>query len=269
MVSILKEIDINEVFDHFAQKKCINHQKRKASSICLHENCWKLESDQAFFCVDCNVDHIKKHENSVRFNALFTDELLKEFDEFTQNQTIKDQSKVRISKFENKINELHGEIEQRTRSQFAELKNSFQSYLVEKDYFGPINNLKKMLTEAQIDLRLNYESKEKLNRYCTQIKHIQNELNGVINNKIISEGPKDYDEIDEELNLKLQNMANEIQENVKNQVNQLAKYLIDCNKKGKLLKNESIPREVSIPKIDEVGNTSILVNKMPIMVIED
>ena len=92
-----------------------------------------------------------------------------------------------------------------------------------------------MLSEARVDLSVDHRFKEKLKRYCTQIKHIQNELNGVINEKIISEEPKDYDKMDQELNLKLQNMTNEIQKNVKSQVNQLAKYLIECNKKGKLL----------------------------------
>ena len=70
MVSILKEIDITQVFNHFAQKKCINHLRRNASSVCLHQYCWNSEFDQACLCVDCNVDHIKNHGDSLRFDAL-------------------------------------------------------------------------------------------------------------------------------------------------------------------------------------------------------
>ena len=144
MVSILQEIDITQVFNIFAQKKCINHKMRKASSICLDEDCWKLESDQAFFCEDCNVDHIKNHRNFVRINALFTDELFDELiNAFPKNQNIKNKSKERINKFEKKIDELHKEIEQWTRSQFTELKRLFATHLIETDYSEDIENFKK------------------------------------------------------------------------------------------------------------------------------
>ena len=72
MISILpKETDITQAFNHFAQRKCINHQRRKAFPVCLHEDCWKPVVDEAFFCEDCNVNHVMKHRNSMRFNALF------------------------------------------------------------------------------------------------------------------------------------------------------------------------------------------------------
>ena len=112
MISILKEIDIIQVLNHFAQKKCINHQRSKAYSVCLHKDCWNSESDQAFFCGDCNMDHIKKHGNFFRCDTLFTDELFNEFDNYTENQKMKVNIKERICKFEEKINELHREIEQ-------------------------------------------------------------------------------------------------------------------------------------------------------------
>ena len=136
MVSILKEIDITEVFNHFAQKKCINHQRRRPSSVCLHGDCWKSEFDQAFLCADCNIDHIKKHKDSLRCDTLFTDELFEEFDYYTDIQKTKDNVKERISKFWETINELHREIDQWTKCQFAELKRILESNLIERNYFG-------------------------------------------------------------------------------------------------------------------------------------
>ena len=269
MVSILNEIDITQVFNHFVQMKCINHKRRKAYSVCLHEDCWNSESDQAFFCGDCNINHIKKHGNSLRFDALFTDEIFDEVDDYMNDQNIKGKLKERINKFDEKITELHREIEQRTRCQFAELKKICESHLIETDYFEVINNLKKMLLQAQIELGLNYESKEKVKIYCEQAKKIQNDLNEAINEQIISESRKDYVKKDEELNLKLEKMSNEILENMKNQVNQLLEYLIDSNQK-KSLKNESSQstiKEVSTTKIKDEGNTSIIVAEMPIVLM--
>ena len=257
MVSILQEIDIAHVFNHFAQKRCITHPKRKASSVCLHEDCWKSESDKAFFCEDCNVDHVMKHLNFARFDALFTDELFYEFDDFAnKNQNTKEKSKERIRKFEHKINELHIEIEQWTRCQFAELKRLFENHLIATDSFEVIKNLKKMLSDARIELCLNYELKEKVKIYCTQIQNIQNNLN----EHVISE--KKNDQMDEKLNLKLQNMANNIQENVKNQINQLTEYLIDSKKKSKSTQNQFLVEEEPYPKL---SNASILVHKIPIV----
>ena len=253
MVSILKEIDITQVFNHFAQKKCINHQRRKASSVCLHEDCWNSEFYQAFLCVDCNVDHIKKHGDSLRFDALFTDELFDEFDDYTENQKIKDNLNERVIKFEEKINELHREIEQWTKCQFTELKRIFESHLIKSEYFEVIKNMKKKFSDARIELSLNYEFKEKVKSYCTQIQKIQNDLNEVINKQLIGETIKK----DEELNFKLENTKNNIQINVKNQVNQLAEYLIDLNKKSKSLKDEFT--------IKKAENTSVLVAEMPIV----
>ena len=259
MVSI-KEIDIT-IFNHFAQKKCINHQRRKAYSVCLHEDCWNSESDKVFFCGDCNMDHIKKHGNSLRFDALFTDELFDEFDDYMNNQNIKDKLKERISKFWETINESHREVEQFIRCQFAELKRFFESHLIETDYCEDVQNLKKVLSKARIDLSLNYEFKEKIKTYCTQIQKIQNNLNEIINAQVISESQKDYDKIDVKLNLKLEKMVNDIKENVKNQVDQLNDNLIDCNKKNKSFRNELAMREISISEIKEVGNTSKIVKK--------
>ena len=249
MVSILKEIDITQMFNHFAQKKCINHQRRKASSVCLHQDCWELELEQAFFCEECNVNHIKRHGDSLRFDALFTDELFEELDEFSNNQNTKDKSKEKISKFDKKIDELHSGIEQWTTCQFTELKKFFEHHSIDNlqvDHFEAINNLKKMLSEARIELSLNYEFKERVKTYCIKILKIQNDLNELIylNGQVINEAEKK----DQESNLKLQKMANEIQENVKKQVNQITEYLIDSNKKSKSLKNESlIKEEVSKP----------------------
>ena len=249
MVSMLQEIDISQMFNHFAQKRCANHQKRKASSVCLHENCWKLESDKAFFCEDCNMDHTKKHGNSLRFDVLFTDELFEELDEYSKNANTKDKLKERIRKFDQKINDLHKEIEQWTRYQFAELKRFFESHFIEADCFERIENLKKMLSEARTDLSLNYELKENVNTYCTQIQSIQNELNEVIYGQLINDEEND-DKINEEWKIKFKKMENSIKENVKNQVDQLAESLVNCNKKGKPLRmNESIIKEVSISEI--------------------
>ena len=265
MVSIKKEIDMTQVFNIFAEKKCINHQRRKAYTVCLHEDCWNSEYDKAFFCADCNMENIKQHGNSLRFDALFNEELFDELDDYTKNQNTKDKSKERINKFDKKINELHKEIEQWTKCQFAELKNIFESHLTETDYFEVIKNLKKMLSEARIDLSLDYESTEKLKSYCIKMQKIQNDLNKVINEQIINESKKDYDKMDEELNLRLQGMGNKIQENMKNQVNQLAEYLIDSNNKSKSLRKESTIKKVLITEIKKTGNTGTLFAKMPIV----
>ena len=75
---ISENADSTQILNYFKQKKCFNHKKRKASSICLHEDCWKSECDKAFFCVNCIIDHAKKHEDSIVIDALFTDELFDE-----------------------------------------------------------------------------------------------------------------------------------------------------------------------------------------------
>ena len=257
MVSMLKEIDITQVFNYFAQKKCINHQRRKPSSVCLHGDCWKSEFDQAFLCSDCNVDHIQKHGDCLRFDALFTDELFDEFNYYSENQKMKVNIKERICKIEEKINQLHREIEQWTRCQFAELKRIFENHLIKTDYFEVINNLKNMFSDARIELSLNYEFKEKVKTYCTQIKKIQNDLNEVINKQLSDETEKKNDKRDEELNFKLESFKNNIQENMKNQVNQLAEYLIDLNKKSKSLNDEF--------SIKEAESTNVLDAEMTIV----
>ena len=263
MVSLLQEIDITKVFNHFAQKRCITHPKRKVSSVCLHEDCWKSESNKAFFCEECNLNHIKKHGNSLRFDALFTEELFDELDDYTKNQNIKDKSKERINKFDKKINELHKEIEQWTKCQFAELKNIFESHLTETDYFEVIKNLKKMLSEARIDLSLNYESTEKLKSYCIIMHNIQNDLKNVMNDQVIDETEEKNDTMNENLNSKLQKMGNEIKENIKNQVNQLADNLINSTPKNKSLRNEFLMEEETNL---ETSNVSILIHKIPIVI---
>ena len=244
MVSISQEIDISQMFNHFAQKKCINHQKRKASSVCLYEDCWKLESDNAFFCVDCNVEHIKKHGNSLRFDSLFTDELFDEFDEYVKNANKSNKLKERISKFDQKINELHIEIEQWTRCQFTELKRFFESYLRENlNIDQAIENLKQMLSEAKRDLILNYKFKEKVKSYCIKMEKIQKDFNDIMNDQVIGDSEKKDDKMDLELDSKLQKMGNFIKENIKNQVNQLNDNLIGFTKKNKSLKNKFLMEE--------------------------
>ena len=268
MVSILQEIDITRAFNHFAQKRCIVHQKRKVSSVCLHEDCWKLESDKAFFCEDCNVDHIKKHENYVRFNALFTDELIEECDEYTNNQNNNDKLKERIRRFQSKIDELHIEIEQWTRCQFSEWKKSFESHLIENlhiDYFQAIKNLKQMFLEAQKDLSLKYEFKENVKLYCTQIKKIQNDLNDVMNEQIIAETENKNDKMDKELDSKLQQIGNEIKENIKNQVNQFIENLTNFTKKSKSSKNELLMEEEPNLEISEIKMVEVLVPEIPMV----
>ena len=95
---------------------------------------------------------------------------------------------------------------------------------------------------------MNYELKEKVNTYCFQIQKIQNNLNEIINEQVISEPQKDYDKIDVQLNLKLEKMVNDIKENVKHRVNQLKENLIDFTKKSKSLKNQSLIEEVPNPE---------------------
>ena len=70
------------------------------------------------------------------------------------------------------------------------------------------------------------------------------------------------------MDLKLQKMGNEIKENIKNQVNQLTRKLINCNKKGRSLKNKSLMEEESnceTAEIKEIGDMSILIHKIPIV----
>ena len=273
MVSILQEINVTHVFNHFAQKKCINHQKRKVSSVCLHEDCWKLESDKAFFCEDCNVNHVMKHRNSMRFNALFTDELFEECDEYINITYTNDKLTERKIKFDQKISELYIEIEQSTKYQFSELKKFFENYLIEKlhiDYFQAIDNLKQILVGAQKELCSNYKLKEKVKSYCIQIQNIQNDCNHIMYEQVIDEKEKKYDKMEEEFDSKLQQMGNEIKESVKNQVNQLANYLIDCNKKNKLVKSESLMKEEPNNKaleIKKVKDTTIFVPEIPMVKI--
>ena len=265
MVSMLKEIDITQVFNHFAKKKCINHRRRKGYSVCLHKDCWNSESDQAFFCGDCNVDHIKKHEKSIRFDALFTDELFDEFDDYLRNQNIEVKLKERICKFEEKINELHRDIELWIKCQFAELKRIFQSNLIGRDNFEVIKNLKNNLSNARIELSLNYEFKEKVKNYCIQVQNIQIDLNEVMNDQFLDEAKKKDEKMDEELNLKLENIKNNIQENVKNQINQLTEYIIDSNKKSESLKYKNIKEA----ERDVIANNDEKLDKNKFKLIEE
>ena len=229
MVSIFQEIDINHVFNHFAQNKCSNHKKRIASSVCLHEDCWKSKYDKAFFCVDCIMNHTKEHgNNSIRCNALFTNELFDELNEFENDLTISDKLEEKVSKFDQKTNELYSEVEQWTKCQFSELKKFIESHLRENliidDNLEAVKNLKEMLSQARIDLSWNHESNEHLKSYFTKIEKIQNDLNNAVNGHVIIE--KKNDEMDGELDLKLQQMINEIKDNVKDQVNRLVKGFI-------------------------------------------
>ena len=114
-----------------------------------------------------------------------------------------------------------------------------------------------MLSEARIDLSLNYEFKEKVNSYCIKIKKIQNDLNELI----INETERQNDKIDKEFDIKLQQMENEIKKNIKNQVNQFTEKLIDCNIKSRSLMNESLMEEDprrEISEIKGVRDTNIL-----------
>ena len=256
-----KETDITQAFNHFAQRKCINHQRRKASSVCLHEDCWKSVIDEAFLCEDCNVNHVMKHTNSMRFNALFTDELFEECDEYNKNPNTKNKLKERISKFDEKINELNKEIEQWTKYQFSKVKKFIEDHLLEKiniEHFDAIKNLKKMLSETRKDLSINYKTKEIVNSYCIQMQNIQNHLN----EQIISEEEKKDDKTDNELDSKLQQMGNEIKENITNQVDQLTMNLIDTNKKIESLKNESL-----ILIEEDLNSENILGLEIPIVKI--
>ena len=238
MVPTLKKSNITQVFNYFAQKKCVLHQKRKASSVCLHEDCWKSQ-DGAFYCEDCNIDHRDKHGNLVRFNALFTDELLEELDEHSKNLRIPDKLEDRRIKFEQKINYLCNDIEQWTKFQFIELQKLFnnqsrESFQLKDNYIETIENMKEMLSKARLDLSLNYESKEKGKLYCIQIQKIKNDFNEVLSRKVVSEVQNKEDKMDLELNSKFQKLATEIKGFVKNQTDQLGSYLIDYNPKNKL-----------------------------------
>ena len=251
MESKLKKFD--EVKDYFAQKMCIIHKKRPVYSICLHEDCWKLKSDGAFLCYECTNEkdngYHKDHGDSLKYYNLYHDaELFDDFDDFLKT---KDNLKARISKFEKKIDELHLEIQNSTISQFSELKTKFSNNLIDIDNFEAIKNTKMMLCYAELtNLSLNYESKEKVKNYCTQIQKIQNDLNF----QLITKPKTENDKMDEYLNFKLENIKKNIQEYVKNQVNELAEYLI---KKSKPLKNEFA--------IKEAESTSILAAEMPIV----
>ena len=142
MIRILQIIDISQMFNHFAQNKCINHQKRRASSVCLHEDCWKSESDKAFYCEDCNDDHNNKHGNLMRFNTLFTDELLENLDEHSKTSSITDKLKERRKKFEQNMNDLYRDIEQSIRLQFTESKKLFENQSIES-FQLKIDNIEK------------------------------------------------------------------------------------------------------------------------------
>ena len=245
MESKLKKFDITQViqvFNHFAQKRCINHEYTFPYSVCLHGDCWKSEIGQPFLCADCSFDHANKHKehgDPLKFHDIYNKQLFKDFDDLKTK---------RISKFEQKINELHLEIEEWTRCQFVELKKIFSSHLI--DNLGAIKNMNKMLRDtALIELSFNYESKEKVKTYCTQIQKIQD----------LNLQKTEDDKMDEELNFKLENIKNNIKENVKNQVKELADYLIDSNKKSKSLKNEFAIQEA------ESKSISILVAEMPIV----
>ena len=265
MIRILQIIDISQMFNHFAQNKCINHQTRRASSVCLHEDCWKLEYDKAFYCEDCNVDHKKRHGNSMRFNALFTDELLEELDEYSKNQNTKDNLQERIRKFDEKINDFNIEIEQWTRCQFAALKEFFESHLINLhvDYFQAIKNLKQMLSEAQRDLSLNYGFKEKVNKYCIQIQKIQNDFNYIVNAQVIDDAEKKDVKMNEKLDSMLQKIRNEIKNIIKNQVNQMVEEnFIDSTTTKESLKNEVLMEEETNHK---KSYASILIPEIPIV----
>ena len=221
----LKEIDTSQVFNQFRKKKCFYHKKRIVSSVCLHEDCWKLECDQPFLCGDCIVDHAEKHGDSIRCNALFTNELLNELDEYEHNSNITAKLKEILEKFEQKTNEIHTEIEEWTRFQFMGLKKFIESHIKKNIQINNssevVKNLKQMLSKAKSDISLNHQSKEHVKSYFTQIKKIQNDLNEAINEQLIAEN-KDS-KMEEELDFELKHMGDEIKVKVKNQVNQLMK----------------------------------------------
>ena len=138
--------------------------------------------------------------------------------------------KERIRKFQQKMDEMDSKIEKLTKIQFSPLKKVIESHLIENTqngYFEDINNIKKMLSEARIDLILNNEFKEKLRCYCSKINKIQIDLN-----EVTSEAEKSDNAMDIVLNSKLQNIGNEIKEILKNKVNQFAENLMNCNKKS-------------------------------------
>ena len=146
MVSILQDINITKVFNHFSQKKCSIHKNRIVSSVCLHEDCWKLEYDKAFFCVDCIVNHtVEAHRNSIGSNALFTNELNYELNEY-ENNLMKNKLEEKVRKFEQRTNELYAEIENWTKCQFCELKKFVESHMKENISAQIINILKLLRT---------------------------------------------------------------------------------------------------------------------------
>ena len=224
MVSNLQDIDITGVFNHFAQKKCSIHKNRIVSSVCLHDDCWKSEYDQAFFCVDCIINHtLEVHRNSIGSNTLFTNELFDELNEYENNLRNSDKLEEKIRKFEQRSNELYAEVEKWTKCQFSELKKFIESHLKEKipaqinHYSEVIKKVKQMLYQAKLDISKNYQNREHMKSYFTQIKKIQNDLTDAINEKAQNDG---------ELDIKLQHMVSEIKNNVKNQVNRFMKGFI-------------------------------------------
>ena len=159
---ISENADSTEILIYFSQKKCFNHKKRKASSICLHEDCWKSECDKAFFCANCIVVHAKEHEDSVGINTLFTDEFFDELDEYQNNPGLNHKLEERIKKFDEKIEKFYHEIEELNKSQFVQLKHLFECRLQMNYNFEAINNLKVSLCKAKKDFSMNYQSEEKL-----------------------------------------------------------------------------------------------------------
>ena len=129
----------------------------------------------------------------------------------------------KVEEFEKKIDELYGEVEQWTKCQFSELKKFIESRLRQaiptqiNKYSKVVKNLKQALFQAKLDINTNYESKEHIKSYFTQIKKIENDLNDAINEQAEKNG---------ELDIKLQYMVNEIKNNVKNQVNRFMRGFI-------------------------------------------
>ena len=65
------------------------------------------------------------------------------------------------------------------------------------------------------------------------------------------EAKKIYDNIDEKLNPKLEQMEEEIEDNIMNQANKLTENLTDCHKKIKSRENEFLMEE----KFGQVSST--------------
>ena len=207
------------IYKNFAQKKCSNHKKKVASSICLHEDYWKSESDQGFFCRDYIINHkAQVHGNSIRCNALFTNELFDELDEFETD--LNDKLEEKVEEFEKKTDELYAEVEQWIKCQFSELKNFIESRLRQaiptqiNQYSKVVKNLKKLINQARLDISIDYENRKVVKSYFTQIKKIKMMLS--------NEKAQNYWEFD----IKFQQMVNEIKNNVKNQVNRFMKGFI-------------------------------------------